>query len=135
MQASEAAKGSEAMRAAIFNGAGKPITIEDLPIPQTGRDELLVRVCRCGICGSDVSMSGEAPFTLPLGRIGHEYAGEVIEVGGDVGSFTPGDRVAVQPILPCGHCHGCRSGNAMFCATPTHLRGGFGEYMAVPAKM
>lgn len=121
------------MRAAIFNGAGKPITVEQLPDPETGRGELLVKVCRCGICGSDVSMSGEAPFTLPLGRIGHEYAGEVVEIGRDVGGFRPGNRVAVQPILPCGDCRGCRSGNAMFCATPIHLRGGFGEYMAIPA--
>ncbi len=119
------------MRAAMFNGAGKPITIERLPDPEPARDELLVKVCRCGICGSDLSMSGEAPFTLPLGRIGHEYAGEVVEVGRDVGGFKAGDRVAVQPILPCGGCRGCRSGNAMFCATPRHLRGGFGEYMAI----
>jgi threonine dehydrogenase-like Zn-dependent dehydrogenase len=122
------------MRAAMFNGPGKPITIERLPDPAPGRDELLVKVCRCGICGSDISMSGEAPFTLPIGRIGHEYAGEVVAVGGDVSGFRPGDRVAVQPIEPCGACRGCRSGNAMFCATPRHLRGGFGEYMAVVPK-
>jgi (R,R)-butanediol dehydrogenase/meso-butanediol dehydrogenase/diacetyl reductase len=122
------------MRAAMFNGPGKPITIERLADPEPARDELLVKVCRCGICGSDVSMSGEAPFTLPIGRIGHEYAGEVIEVGGDVSGFTPGDPVAVQPIEPCGACRGCRSGNAMFCSTPRHLRGGFGEYMAIPPK-
>jgi threonine dehydrogenase-like Zn-dependent dehydrogenase len=122
------------MRAAIFNGAGKPITIEDLPDPEPPPGELLVKICRCGICGSDVSMSGDAPFTLPLGRIGHEYAGEVIEVGREVSGFRAGDRVAVQPIQPCGACGGCRSGNAMFCHTPRHLRGGFGEYMAVPAN-
>jgi (R,R)-butanediol dehydrogenase/meso-butanediol dehydrogenase/diacetyl reductase len=120
------------MRAAMFNGPGRPITIERLPDPEPAAGELLVRVCRCGICGSDVSMSGDAPYSLPLGRIGHEYAGEVIEVGRAVSGFRPGDRVAVMPIEPCHRCAGCRGDNAMFCTAPRHLRGGFGEYMTIP---
>lgn len=120
------------MRAALFNGPGRPITIEDIADPRPGRDELLVKVCRCGICGSDVTMTGEAPLTLPLGRFGHEYAGEVVEVGDNVDTFRRGDRISALPVAPCGTCEGCRSRNPLFCTQSTFLVGGFGEYMVIP---
>jgi (R,R)-butanediol dehydrogenase/meso-butanediol dehydrogenase/diacetyl reductase len=120
------------MRAALFNGPGRPITIESIADPEPGPGELLVKVCRCGICGSDVSMTGEAPLTLPLGRFGHEYAGEVVEVGGEVQSFRRGDRISALPVAPCGHCEGCRTGNPLFCMNGSFLVGGFGEYMVIP---
>jgi (R,R)-butanediol dehydrogenase/meso-butanediol dehydrogenase/diacetyl reductase len=120
------------MRAAMFNGPGKPITIEQLPDPAPGEGELLIKIHRCGICGSDVSMTGEAPYNLPLGPIGHEYAGEVLEVGRAVSRFRPGDRVTAVPAVACGTCEGCREGNAQFCRSVRQLRGGFGEYLVVP---
>ncbi len=120
------------MRAAYFNGPNRPITIENVADPHPGPGELLVKVCRCGICGSDISMTGDAPLTLPLGRFGHEYSGEVVEVGGEVDTFRRGDRISALPVAPCGTCEGCRSGNPLFCMRGTFLVGGFGEFMVIP---
>ena len=126
------------MRVAKFKGAGQPIVIEDEELPQAGPDDVIVKVRRCGICGSDVSMTGDAPFTFAPGPIGHEYAGEIVEVGANVKGLRPGLRVACLPTTPCGHCEGCRKGNPIFCTSPktTHdgrRYGGFGEYVAIPA--
>ena len=120
------------MRAAMFNGPGRPITIETVADPRPGPGELLVRVGRCGICGSDVAMTGEGPMHLPLGRFGHEWAGEIVEVGRDVEGFRPGDRIAGLPAARCGTCDGCRSGNPLFCDRVGYLVGGFGDYMVIP---
>ena len=120
------------MRAAMFNGPGRPITIETLAEPQPGPDELLVRVCRCGICGSDVSMSSGGPASLPLGRFGHEWAGEILEVGRDVGN--DGARIAALPVPRCGTCEGCRTGNPLFCENAGYLVGGFGEIWSFPSR-
>ena len=103
------------MRAAMFNGPGRPITIETVADPEPGPGELLVKVARCGICGSDISMTSPAPMNLPLGRFGHEWAGEIVEVGRDVEGRKPGDRIASLPAARCGACAGCRSGNPLFC--------------------
>lgn len=120
------------MRAALFNGPGRAITIESIADPRPGPDELLVKVCRCGVCGSDVSMTGDVPLTLPLGRFGHEYAGEVVEVGGKVETFRRGDRISALPVAACGTCEGCSTGNPLYCLKGTFLVGGFGEYMVIP---
>lgn len=120
------------MRAAMFNGPGRPITIETVADPQPGPGELLVRVARCGICGSDVSMSGDGPMNLPLGRFGHEWAGEIVEVGREVEGWKVGDRIAGLPAARCGECDGCRSRNPLFCERVGYLVGGFGEYMLIP---
>jgi (R,R)-butanediol dehydrogenase/meso-butanediol dehydrogenase/diacetyl reductase len=93
---------------------------------------VLIKVRRCGICGSDISMTGGGPQALPLGRFGHEYAGEVVEVGRDVETVKVGDRIAALPAAPCGACEGCRSGNPLFCEKASYLVGGFGEYMIIP---
>lgn len=122
------------MRAAIFHGPSRPITIEQIAEPRPGRAEVLIKVCRCGICGSDVTMTGDAPMTLPVGQFGHEYAGEVVEVGQDVTTLRPGDRVAVVPIARCGVCEGCRSGNPAACEVKRYLAGGFSEYAVIPSS-
>src|SRR5690606_6549433 len=109
-------------------------TVEQVEDPQPGPGEVLVRVHRCGICGSDVSMSSGGPMSLPLGRFGHEWAGEVVEVGRDVAGVKPGSRVAGLPVLRCGSCAECRDDHALFCERPSFQVGGFGEYMAIPAR-
>ena len=126
------------MKAAFFQGPGKPIVIEQIERPQPGPNDVVVKVHRCGICGSDVSMTGDAPFTFAPGPLGHEYAGEIVEVGRDVTGLRVGDRVSCLPSTPCGECSGCRLGNPIFCtaqrATADGRRyGGFGEYVALPA--
>lgn len=122
------------MRAAMFNGPDRPITIEDVPEPRPGPNELFVRVHRCGLCGSDIAMTADGPAYLPLGRFGHEWAGEVVRVGRDVQSFKSGARVASLPVAPCGKCEGCKTGNPLFCQTRGYLVGGFGEFMVIPEE-
>lgn len=126
------------MRAAIFQSPGKPIVIERFEPPQLGPDDVLVKVHRCGICGSDVSMTGDAPFTFAAGSFGHEYSGEIVEVGHNVTWLRPSDRVACLPTTPCGICDGCSRGNPIFCNAPQSTHdgrhyGGFADYAALPA--
>lgn len=126
------------MKAAIFSGPGQPITIEEVDYPTPGPGDIVVRVHRCGICGSDVSMTGEVPFTFAPGPIGHEFAGEVVEMGRNVTGLRTGDRVACLLSAPCGKCEGCAKGNPIFCTAPQGAHdgrryGGFGEYVAIPA--
>ena len=126
------------MRAATFLGPGQQLIIEQVDYPTAGPDDVIVKVHRCGICGSDVSMTDQVPFTFAPGPIGHEYAGEVVEVGRNVTNLRPGNRVYCLPATPCGSCAGCRSGNPIFCVAPKPTAdgrryGGFGEYVALPA--
>lgn len=123
------------MRVAIFNGAGKPVTIEERPEEELGPQDVRLAIGRCGICGSDVSMTSGSPFDYAAGRaIGHEFAGEVIEVGRDVTGIRTGDRLAVIPSGPCGRCAMCLAGRALFCTSGNSLFGGFGERKVVPAS-
>jgi (R,R)-butanediol dehydrogenase/meso-butanediol dehydrogenase/diacetyl reductase len=120
------------MRVAIFNGAGKPITIEDLADDLLPAGSVRIEIGRCGICGSDISLTSGSPFDYATGsRMGHESAGTVIEVGKDVTSLKVGDTVAVLPRGFCGHCASCRAGRPLFCETGPHQFGGFGERMVV----
>lgn len=120
------------MRVAVFHGAGKPITIEDVPDDPLPRDAVRIEVGRCGICGSDVSLTSGSAYDYPTGcRLGHESAGTVIEVGPDVASLKMGDRLAVFPRGFCGHCRMCREGRPMFCENGPAQTGGFGERLIV----
>jgi (R,R)-butanediol dehydrogenase/meso-butanediol dehydrogenase/diacetyl reductase len=121
------------MRAALFHGPGRPITVEQLDEPRPAAGEVLLKVCRCGVCGSDVSLT-EGPICYPLGQFGHEYAGEVLELGAGVTGLKVGDRAAALPILGCGRCAGCRRGNAIFCENRAGRGFGFAELTALPAQ-
>lgn len=111
--------------------------IVDLPVKHPGPGELLVKVAACGICGSDLHMYewelgadrmvGRLPFVL-----GHEPAGEVVEVGQGVAGFKTGDHVALDPFGHCGHCGPCRAGRFHLCTAPTTLSGAFAEYTIAP---
>lgn len=121
------------MRAAVYNGPGKPITIETMPDPAPAPDELLVEIGRCGICGSDVSMTSGSPFDYPIGQcFGHEFAGTVVAKGRDTGAWKIGDPVACMPKSGCGHCEACREGRLLFCPNGKGIGQGFSEYVAVP---
>ncbi len=120
------------MRVAVFNGPGNPISIEDVPDDPLGPGDVRIEVERCGICGSDISMTSGSPFDFPTGcRLGHESAGTVIETASDVTSLTVGDRVAVLPNGFCGQCAMCRAGTPLFCANAKGLFGGFGERLII----
>jgi (R,R)-butanediol dehydrogenase/meso-butanediol dehydrogenase/diacetyl reductase len=120
------------MKVAVFHGAGKPIAIEDVPDDPLGPGDVRIEVGRCGICGSDISMTSGSGFDYAAGmRLGHETAGTVIEVGRDAASLKVGDRVAVLPTGFCGRCDNCRSGRPLFCAHGRIQFGGFGERMVI----
>ncbi len=126
------------MKAAIYPGEGKPLTIDTLPDPRPGPKDLLIRVDRCGICGTDLAMTRGG--TWDYGRdtqLGHEYAGEIIEVGSGVEGFRVGERIAVLPSVACGICEPCRHyGNNVLCrARPDTAMHGFAELARVPASV
>ena len=90
------------MKAAVFEGPGKPLVIQDIATPEIADDEMLVKVRRCGICGTDIHASREGPFMAPPGTVfGHEFIGDIVEVGQGVpgGLFAPGDRVTSLPFI------------------------------------
>ena len=90
------------MKAAVFEGPGQPLAIKDVAPPEIGEGEMLVKVRRCGICGTDIHASREGPFMAPPETVfGHEFVGEIVEVGQAVpeGMFQPGDRVTSLPFI------------------------------------
>lgn len=120
------------MRVAVFNGAGKPITIENVADDPLPEGSVRIAVGRCGICGSDISLTSGSPFDYATGnRMGHESAGTVIELGKGVTSLKVGDNVAVLPTGFCGRCPSCRAGRPLFCEVGPAQTGGFGERMIV----
>jgi threonine dehydrogenase-like Zn-dependent dehydrogenase len=126
------------MKAAIYPGQGKPIVIEDLADPRPGPDELLIKVHRCGICGTDLSFTKGGMFDFGANvQFGHEYAGEIVEVGRNVSGWKPGERIAVLPSVACGECHACRAhGNNVLCqASPGTAMVGFAEFAKVPTNV
>lgn len=121
------------MRVSMYY-SNRDLRLEELPRPEIGAGELLVRVEASGICGSDVMewyRAGKVPLVL-----GHEITGQVEEVGEGVTAFGPGDRVAVTHHVPCMSCHYCASGHETVCdtlRTTSFDPGGFSELVRVPA--
>ena len=110
------------------------IRIENMPKPKPGRNEILVKVISCGICGSDTVEW----YRLPRAPLipGHEFGAEVVETGGSVTEFKPGDRVFVAPKVPCMNCYYCKKGHHPVCSNVAdRLPGGFAEYVLVPASI
>ncbi|SEP51830.1 zinc-dependent alcohol dehydrogenase family protein [Amycolatopsis saalfeldensis] len=126
------------MRAAIVDRPGE-IRVGDVPDPKPGERQVVVKVGACGICGTDLHIAdGHFPPTPYPIVPGHEFAGEIVELGADVPpEWKVGDRVAVDPSLYCGYCTPCRSGHGNLCAnwnaTGDTVDGAFAEYVAVPA--
>jgi threonine dehydrogenase-like Zn-dependent dehydrogenase len=117
------------MHAAIFHRSGRPLSIEDLPDPTPAATQVVIKVGRCGICGTDLSMTGEGPLHYEYGSaLGHEFAGEVVDVGHSVDRIRIGDRVSVMPVSGCGACSACSAGEPFLCAAMRPMMGGFGEY-------
>ena len=124
------------MKAAIFDGVGRPLRVDDVQAPHPAADEVLLRVAACGICGSDLHIT-EDPVTFGIGQgtvLGHEFAGEIISVGSDVSDLKPGDRVAVAPMWGCGRCESCLRGEPAWCAQMRLIGGGYAELTAVAAR-
>ncbi|WP_439561903.1 zinc-dependent alcohol dehydrogenase [Roseinatronobacter sp.] len=121
------------MKALIFDGFGKPLRPAVCPDPVPARDEVVLKICRCGICGSDLHMTEDPVFALEQGAvIGHEFSGEVVETGADVRTLRVGDLVAAAPLRGCGRCAACRAGTPAWCENGmTLIGGGFGQYTAL----
>ncbi|MBT5191242.1 MAG: alcohol dehydrogenase catalytic domain-containing protein [Rhodospirillaceae bacterium] len=131
------------MRAALFEAPGQPLVIGEVEAPQPQPTDLLVQVKGCGICGSDLHLSaladrssGMAPLT-PGAIMGHEFCGEVVEVGAHApGQWHEGDRVCALPYISCGHCVDCVSGRGHRCREVVYsgmgnLGGGYADYVRV----
>jgi propanol-preferring alcohol dehydrogenase len=126
------------MRAARLSGTGKPVRIEEVPYPESGPDEVVVRVEACGVCGSDVHFLEDMPLpTSPL-TLGHEPAGIIDAIGAGVEHWQAGDRVAIHVGTGCGSCPACRFGHPMSCASllvpGLHIDGAFAEAVRVPSN-
>ena len=121
------------MRVAVWYN-NRDIRIEEMPVPRIGPGELLVRVLASGICGSDV-MEWYRLDRAPL-ILGHEIAGEIVDVGEGVDRYSVGDRITVAHHVPCNTCRYCLSGNHTVCDTLRSTNfdpGGFVEYVRLPA--
>ncbi len=122
------------MKAAIYPGHGKPVTIESLPDPEPGPGDVIIKIARCGICGTDISFTKGGMFDFgENAQFGHEYAGEIVANGSGVSRLKIGDRVAVLPSVACGTCSSCKShGNNVLCqASPGSGMLGFAEYAKI----
>ncbi|MFD5896997.1 MULTISPECIES: zinc-dependent alcohol dehydrogenase family protein [unclassified Streptomyces] len=123
------------MRAAIVEGVGK-VSVTTVPDPTPGPRDVVVSVASCGICGTDLHiLQGEFAPTLPI-LPGHEFAGEVVGVGGEVTELVVGDKVAVDPSLYCHECRYCRAGRGNLCdrwnAIGVSVPGGAAEFAVAP---
>lgn len=139
------------MRAAVYHGAGD-IRIENVARPaDPGPGDLLVRVVRAAICGTDAGEYTAGPKLVPLHAphphsghggpvvLGHEFTGEVVAVGVGVTDFRPGDRVVSGAGVSCGECGRCREGRTNLCeryfTIGLHVDGGLAEYVTTPARI
>lgn len=129
------------MKAAFLEKPGN-IVLKEVEVPKCGEDDVLVRIKATGVCGSDLHYFKEgrvgANIVTEPHILGHESAGEIVETGGNVSNLQPGDRVTIEPGVPCLHCELCLSGRYNLCssvrflgAPPNH--GTFREYIAHPA--
>ncbi len=128
------------MKASRFLG-NKTFAVTDLPTPHAGPGELVLRNQVCGVCGTDVHIyhgePGSADVNPPV-VLGHEYSGEVVEVGEGVTGFAVGDHVTVDPNIYCGHCVYCQNGKKQLCPSMEAIGvtrdGGFAQYSLIPAS-
>lgn len=119
--------------------AKKDTGIEDIDRPTVGADEVLIRVQRAGVCGSDVGAylgKPEYEYMSVPSVLGHEFTGTITEIGANVTNFESGDRVVLQPGNPCGDCYQCLTGEPNNCPDkpPGVAEGGFGAYTVSPAE-
>ena len=130
------------MKSAVFYGK-HDMRIQESPLPTVGPEEVLIQVMACGVCGTDVHIRAWNDWTQKRMKtpvtIGHEFCGEVVEVGKNVKGIKVGDIVTPESHLPCNICSDCRMGNRHVCQHTGLMGvtrdGGFAEYVAFPAEI
>lgn len=128
------------MRAAVFNGGGKPLEIREWPRPEPGPGEILVKVVACGLCHSDLHYldHGVPTFKAPPLVLGHEVSGTVAGVGLGVDPALVGTAVLLAPETTCGSCVACRTGRENVCSAQkmlgNNIDGGFAEFIVTTAR-
>jgi len=131
------------MKCVIKDRPEPGIWIKETPSPRPRAGEVLVRVKRASLCGSDIGLYDFSPAYAGFADIpiipGHEFAGEVAELGEGTMKFKVGERVVAESILPCGNCPLCRNDQPNLCINfkifGVHINGGFSEYVSVPEKL
>lgn len=128
------------MKAAVYYGSNQPLKIEEVPVPEIGADEVLVKVAACGICHTDLHYldHGVPTFKKPPMILGHEPSGHIAGSGANVKNLKEGDRVLLPAVYACGTCSFCRTGRENICNTMimfgNNVDGAYAEYVKAPAK-
>jgi len=125
------------MKALVITGVSK-VELQELEIPKYKDDEVLIKVKYCGICGSDLPRALDGGVhSFPI-VVGHEFSGQIVEVGADVEKIKVGDRVTAGALLPCGKCEACQQGRPAMCTNygfiGSRQNGAMAEYVAVKAQ-
>ncbi|EFX1013646.1 L-threonine 3-dehydrogenase [Shigella flexneri] len=121
--------------------AEEGIWMTDVPVPELGHNDLLIKIRKTAICGTDVHIYNWDEWsqkTIPVPMVvGHEYVGEVVGIGQEVKGFKIGDRVSGEGHITCGHCRNCRGGRTHLCRNTigvgVNRPGCFAEYLVIPA--
>lgn len=126
------------MKALVYTSPRR-VELQDLPAPQAGPQEVLVRVRASGVCGSDLDgFLGKSKKRIPPLVLGHEFSGEIVEVGAEVAGFRPGEAVTVYPLVTCGQCRYCQSGRHQICPNRKvyglDFHGALAEYVSAPLR-
>jgi len=128
------------MKALVKSSREPGLWLEEVELPRTGINDVLIRVCRTGICGTDLHIHkwdawAQKTISVPL-VIGHEFVGEIADVGSNVADFHPGDLVSGEGHVVCGRCRNCLAGRRHLCARTegvgVNRPGAFAEYIALP---
>ncbi len=129
------------MKALVKEKAGPGLTLTEVPKPVVGHNDVLIRIRKTAICGTDIHIwkwDEWAAKTVPVGmHVGHEYVGEIADMGQEVRGFSVGDRVSGEGHVTCGYCRNCRAGRRHLCRNTVGVGvnrpGAFAEYLALPA--
>jgi threonine 3-dehydrogenase len=129
------------MKALVKARAEPGIWMQDIPEPTVGHNDVLIKVHRSAICGTDMHIynwDAWAQKSVPVPMaVGHEYSGEIVEIGSEVYGFKVGDRVSGEGHITCGHCRNCRAGRRHLCRNTAGVGvnrpGAFAEYLKIPA--
>ncbi|MGO2355985.1 MAG: L-threonine 3-dehydrogenase [Marinomonas foliarum] len=122
--------------------AKKGIWMTDAPHPECGHNDVVIKISKTAICGTDMHIyqwDEWAQNTIPVPMtVGHEFVGEITEIGPEVSGFNIGDRVSGEGHITCGHCRNCRAGRRHLCRTTlgvgVNRTGAFAEYLVIPAS-